>query len=97
MIGPDSRPRLARQARLRVDDARGERLLLYPERALRLNATAAAIVELCRGELDVAAMAARLREACGGREAIEEDVLAFLRALEERGLLVDAARPEPRP
>lgn len=54
-------------------------------------------MELCQGELDVAAMAARLREACGGREAIEEEVLAFLRALEERGLLVDAARPEPRP
>jgi pyrroloquinoline quinone biosynthesis protein D len=41
-----SRPRLADGARLTYDDVREEHLLLIPEGAVRLNETAARVLEL---------------------------------------------------
>src|SRR5262249_37838533 len=49
-LTPDWRPRLSPRARLREDARRGEVLLLYPERGLLLNSTAAAIARLLTGE-----------------------------------------------
>ena len=43
-------PRLVTGARLQYDDVREEHLLLVPEGAVRLNPTAAAVLELCDGE-----------------------------------------------
>jgi pyrroloquinoline quinone biosynthesis protein D len=89
MISADTRPRLAGKARLRFD-RKGERyMLLYPEKGLVLNATGAAIVKLCTGEhtvqaiIDTLAATYRTEE----REAIEDQVLSFLAAMADRGLV----------
>ena len=85
----DVRPRLASKARLRPDRQTGGWLLLYPERALALNATAVEVVQLCTGEHSVADMVARLAARHGTDDAsVERDVRAFLDALTARGLLV---------
>src|SRR5256886_14851966 len=60
VISTESRPRLASKVRLRFD-RKGERyMLLYPEKGLVLNPTAAAIVRLCTGEHTVGAIVERL-------------------------------------
>ena len=85
----DSRPRLAAKARLRWD-RRGERyMLLYPERGLVLNATAADVVRLCTGEHTVGAIIEQLvaKYASQPREAIEQEVRLFLTRMTERALL----------
>ena len=89
MIAADARPRLAPKVRLRFD-AKSERfMLLYPERGMVLNPTAADIVQLCTGELTVAEIVARLAEkyAPQPREAIEREVVQFLDAMADRGLV----------
>jgi pyrroloquinoline quinone biosynthesis protein D len=74
-----SRPRLARKARLRPDPLSGATLLVYPEAALLLNGSAAAILARCDGRT-VAAIAADL-------DAPVVDVLELLIALGERALV----------
>ena len=94
MIGPQSRVRLAPKARLQRDRVSGKQFLLYPERGLELSDSAARIVALCGdGEegtvRTVAAIADELAAASGEpRERIEAEVLSFLGALADRGLLV---------
>ena len=88
-ISLDSRPRLAAKARLRWD-RRGERyMLLYPERGLVLNATAADVVRLCTGEHTVGAIIEQLaaKYASQPREAVEQEVRLFLTRMAERALL----------
>ena len=84
-----TRPRLATGARLRYDEVREEHVLLVPEGAVRLNPTAAEVLELCDGErsLDdiVAVLAARYEGA-----DLQDDVGGLVNALTEKGLLVDA-------
>jgi pyrroloquinoline quinone biosynthesis protein D len=84
------RPRLATGARLRYDEVREEHVLLVPEGVVRLNPTAAEVLELCDGErsLDdiVGALAARYGDADVG-----EDVRGLLDAMAGKGLVVDAA------
>ena len=88
MIALDLRPRLAPKARLRFDRHSGNYLLLYPERALALNTTAAAIVAHCDGVCTVAVIADRVARDCGEPPAL---VLAaiqhLLAALADLGLL----------
>jgi pyrroloquinoline quinone biosynthesis protein D len=85
-----TRPRLATGARLQYDEVREEHLLLVPEGVVRLNPTAAEVLELCDGErsLDdiVGALAARYDGADLG-----DDVQGLVRAMAEKGLVVDAA------
>jgi coenzyme PQQ biosynthesis protein PqqD len=78
-LSPDSRPQLARKARLRADRLSGETLLLYPEHGLRLNPSAAAILRLCDGRA--------VREIADELDAPLDDVLEFLTALSDRGLV----------
>lgn len=92
-LAADARPRLAPKVRLRWD-RKGERyMLLYPERGLVLNATAAAVVKLCTGEHTVASIVRSLAEQYAPQpaEAIEREVLTFLSAMVDRGLI----RSEP--
>jgi len=92
VIEAGTSPRLVPAARLRFDRVRRRMLLLYPERGMVLNATAAAIVELCTGEYRVSEIVELLlRETGGPRAQIEHEVLAFLRELERRRLLLPAA------
>jgi coenzyme PQQ biosynthesis protein PqqD len=92
MIGPDSRVSLARQARLKLDPRTGRQILLYPEKGLDLNDTAARVAALCREERAVQDIVERMVAATIdspiARRQIEDEVLAFLRALEDRGLLM---------
>jgi pyrroloquinoline quinone biosynthesis protein D len=88
-VSPDHRPRLAAKARLRWDRKAARYLLLYPERGLVLNATAADVVQLCTGEHTVSDIIERLtaRYAAQPRAAIEQEVLTFLARMAERGLI----------
>jgi pyrroloquinoline quinone biosynthesis protein D len=85
-----TRPRLATGARLRYDEVREEHVLLVPEGAVRLNRTAAEVLELCDGErsLDdiVGALSARYEGADLG-----DDVRGLVDGMAQKGLLVDAA------
>ena len=91
MIGPTTRVRLAAKARLQNDRVSGKPFLLYPERGLELSDSAARIVALCGsgGDRTVAAIVDELTTASGEpRERIESEVISFLGALADRGLLV---------
>ena len=96
MIFMDAKPRLARKARLKKDPQTGRMMLLYPERGLELSTTAAAIAELCTGERTVReiiqAMLARFDE--NDRARVEGEVLAFMRSLVDRGLLLEEPEQE---
>jgi pyrroloquinoline quinone biosynthesis protein D len=85
-----TRPRLATGARLRYDEVREEHLLLVPEGAVKLNATAVAVLELCDGERSVDDIAGALSEQYGGAD-VRDDVAELIDGLAARGLVVDAA------
>jgi pyrroloquinoline quinone biosynthesis protein D len=85
-----TRPRLATGARLRYDDVREEHLLLIPEGAVRLNATAAEVLELCDGERSVDEIVGALSERYDGAD-LGDDVRGLVDAMAQRGLVVDAA------
>ena len=89
MIPPSSKPALAGKARLRFDHATGGYLLLYPERGLALNPTAASILKLCNGELTVDGIVERLRVDYPDRVGakLRQDVIEFLEEMARRGLL----------
>jgi pyrroloquinoline quinone biosynthesis protein D len=84
------RPRLVDGARLQYDDVREEHVLLIPEGAVRLNQTAAQVLELCDGRSSVDEIAAVLSARYAGAE-VADDVRDLVDALRERGLVVDAA------
>lgn len=88
MIRPEDKPRLAAKARLREDGKTGETFLLYPERGLRLNPSAADILKLCDAEKSVAEIVADLSQRSGAdRARVAAEVSDFLQALADRGLL----------
>ena len=84
-----NRPRLVDGARLQYDDVRDEHMLLIPEGAVRLNPTAAQVLELCDGERSVDDIAAVLSERYGGAD-VAGDVRELLGGMEQKGLVVDA-------
>jgi coenzyme PQQ biosynthesis protein PqqD len=88
-ISPLARPRLASKVRLRFDRHAQRHMLIYPERGMVLNESAAAIAELCTGEHTLAAIVERLLEARPGatREELARDVQAFLEQLAARALI----------
>src|SRR3954447_3784347 len=84
-----NRPRLADGARLSYDDVREEHLLLIPEGAVRLNETAAQVLELCDGRRSPEEIAAALSERYAGAD-VADDVCELIGGMGERGLVVDA-------
>ena len=84
-----TRPRLATGARQSYDDEREEHVLLIPEGAVRLNPTAAQVLELCDGERPPDDIAAALRERYDGAD-VRDDVVELVDAMAQKGLLVDA-------
>ena len=84
-----NRPRLVDGARLQFDDVRDEHVLLIPEGAVRLNATAAQVLELCDGERSAEDIAAALSERYGGAD-VADDVRDLLGGMAQKGLVVDA-------
>ena len=85
-----TRPRLVTGARLRYDEVREEHVLLVPEGAVRLNPTAAAVLELCDGERSVDEIVGTLSARYEGSD-LRDDVQGLVDGLTQRGLVVDAA------
>ncbi len=85
-----TRPRLVTGARLRYDEVREEHLLLIPEGVVRLNPTAAEVLELCDGERSVDEIVAALSARYDGAD-LRADVQELVDAMAQRGLVVDAA------
>ncbi len=85
-----TRPRLVTGARLRYDEVREEHVLLIPEGAVRLNPTAAEVLELCDGERSLEAIVGELSERYDGAD-LRDDVQELVDAMAQRGLVVDAA------
>ena len=91
MITAETRPTLAAKARLRWDRQASRYMLLYPERGLVLNPTAADVVQLCTGEHTVETIVEKLAQTytTQTREALEQEIVSFLGRLAERGLVSD--------
>jgi pyrroloquinoline quinone biosynthesis protein D len=83
-------PRLVTGARLRYDEVREEHVLLVPEGVVRLNPTAAEVLELCDGERSLDDIVGALSARYGGAD-VREDVRELVDAMAQRGLVVDAA------
>jgi pyrroloquinoline quinone biosynthesis protein D len=81
-------PRLAQGVRLRWDPVREDHVLLFPEGALKLNSTAADVLELCDGERSLDEIAALLSERYNGAD-VRQDVESLLESIATRGLVVD--------
>jgi pyrroloquinoline quinone biosynthesis protein D len=83
-------PRLVTGARLQYDDVREEHLLLIPEGVVRLNPTAAEVLELCDGEHSLDEIVGTLSARYDGAD-VREDVRGLVDGMTQRGLMVDAA------
>ena len=81
-VASEARPRLARHVRLTFDPARERHVLLSPETVVVLNATGAAILELCDGERTVEDISAEL--GARYRRVVDEEVRSFLGRLAAR-------------
>jgi pyrroloquinoline quinone biosynthesis protein D len=80
-----SHPRLWRLARLDFDRVRQRRVLLYPEGAMFINDTGAAILELCDGTRTVAEIARTLGQRY--QADVGADVLEYLAGMAQRDLV----------
>ena len=82
---PDSIPKLWRMARLQFDPVRQRPVLLYPEGAVLLNDTGAAILELCNGRNTVSQIVSILSERYSAD--VTTDVTDYLTLMAERELI----------
>ena len=86
-IDPNSKPQLAPGVRL--GENQGHRVLLMPERALRLLGPSLEIVERCDGKHTVAQIVSELQQIYSKAkpQKVEEDILGYLQLLhDERAL-----------
>ncbi len=80
--------RLARGVRLRDDAARGQTILLAPERAIALDEIAVAIVKALDGERSLERIAEdSARDFEAPKDQVLGDILAFVREFANRRLL----------
>jgi pyrroloquinoline quinone biosynthesis protein D len=85
LLTADSVPKLWRMARLQFDAVRQRPVLLYPEGAVLLNDTGAAILELCDGSRTVSGIVKTL---CERYQAdVTTDVMEYLTLMAERELI----------
>jgi pyrroloquinoline quinone biosynthesis protein D len=84
-LGPESVPRLWRLARLDYDSVRQRPVLLYPEGAVLLNDTGAAILELCNGSRTVSQIVTILTERY--QSDVSADVTEYLDQMADRELV----------
>lgn len=91
VLGLEDVPKLAAKARLRFDRHSGKHLLVYPERGLELNASAAAIVRRCDGTRTLRAIALEVAAEAQAnpdeQPAVERDVVELVEELARKGLL----------
>jgi pyrroloquinoline quinone biosynthesis protein D len=81
----DSVPKLWRLARLEYDQVRQRPVLLYPEGAVLLNDTGAAILELCNGSRTVGEIVTILTERY--QADVGADVTEYLDRMADRELV----------
>jgi pyrroloquinoline quinone biosynthesis protein D len=81
----DTVPRLWKLARLDFDPVRQRPVLLYPEGAVLLNDTGAAILELCNGTHTVGEIATILSERY--HADVSADVTEYLQKMADRELV----------
>lgn len=86
-IEPTSKPRLAPGVRLGENE--GQRVLLMPERALRLNGPSLEIVQRCDGQHTVEQIIGELQQnySKADPQKIESDILGYLALLEKERAL----------
>ena len=84
---PNSRPQLARGCRL--GENQGQKVLLMPERALRLSGPSLEIVTRCDGQHTVSTLIAELQKLYSKADPkkVEQDILGYLRLLYEQRAL----------
>ncbi len=85
LFAPDSLPTLWRMARLQFDPVRQRPVLLYPEGAVLLNDTGAAILELCNGNNTVEQIVGILSERY--QADVSGDVTEYLSLMAKRELI----------
>jgi pyrroloquinoline quinone biosynthesis protein D len=87
MLDRKSKPRLAPGVRL--SDSNEQRVLLMPERALRLNGPSLEIVQRCDGNHTVAQIISELQQLYSKAqpERIEQDILGYLQLLQKNRAL----------
>ncbi len=83
----NSRPRLAPGCRLGENNQ--QRVLLMPERALRLNGPSLEIVERCDGQHTVASIVADLQKiySKADPQKVEQDIIGYLQLLQKEAAL----------
>jgi pyrroloquinoline quinone biosynthesis protein D len=86
-LDPNSRPQLAPGCRL--GENQGQKVLLMPERALRLSGPSLEIVTRCDGQHTIVALVAELQELYSKAQPkkVEQDVLGYLQLLHEQRAL----------
>ncbi len=90
-ITEESRPMLARHARLKFDEARQVWVILVPERVLAPDEIAVEILQLCDGVRNVDQIIDVLAaKYAADRDVIGTDVIAMLKDLAEKGFLAEA-------
>ena len=85
LLTPDSVPKLWRLARLDYDTVRQRHILLYPEGAVLLNDTGAAILELCNGTRTIGEIVTILSERY--QADVSADVTEYLTDMAKRELV----------
>ena len=85
LLTAESIPKLWRMTRLQFDPVRQRPVLLYPEGAVLLNDTGAAILELCNGSNTVEQIVRILSERY--HADVSSDVTEYLSLMAERELI----------
>lgn len=95
-ITEQSRPVLARHAKLKFDESRQVWVILVPERVLAPDEVAVEILQLCDGVRNVDQIIDVLAaKYTADRAMIGADVIAMLRDLAEKGFLAEAQDTRP--
>lgn len=95
-ITEQSRPILARHAKLKFDDARRVWVILVPEKVLAPDEIAVEVLQLCDGVRNVDQIVGVLAEKyTADRAVIGADVIAMLKDLAEKGFLAEAQDIKP--
>ena len=86
-LDPNSRPQLAPGCRL--GENQGLKVLLMPERALRLSGPSLEIVSRCDGKHSIAQIVAELQEIYSKAQPkkVEDDILGYLQLLHDQRAL----------
>ena len=86
-VDPNSKPQLAPGVRL--GENQGHKVLLMPERALRLNGPSLEIVSRCDGKRSVAEIISELQKLYSKADPrkVEQDILGYLELLHNQRAL----------